>query len=190
MKAKLFHFKCSNKWINEKVLLPKCICFRVRDNLLFLPEKPERASGYRVRATKSRLIRKDPDAGKDWRQEEKGMAEDEVVGWHHQFEGHEFAQALGVGDGQGSLVCCSPRGPKELDTTERLNSWTTKDLGRLQLNFDRVTKEGDTISRRLLLKQKIIRCRTVPDTALPEVSKIPLPTMKGHCVKDHCLPGT
>ena len=50
------------------------------------------------------------------------MTEDEIVGWHYQFEGHEFEQALGVGDGQGSLVCCSPRGCKELDTTERLNS--------------------------------------------------------------------
>ena len=135
MKAKLFHFKCSNKWINEKVLLQKCICFRVWDNLLFLPEKPERASGYSIRATKSRLIRKDPDVGKDWRQEEKGMTEDEIVGWHYQFEGHEFEQALGVGDGQGSLVCCSPRGCKELDTTVRLNSWTTKDLRKATAEF-------------------------------------------------------
>ena len=54
------------------------------------------------------LIGKDPDAGKDWKQEEKGMTEDEMVGWHH--DGHEFEQALGVGDGQGSLVCCSPWG--------------------------------------------------------------------------------
>ena len=71
--------------------------------------------------TKSWLIGKDPDAGKDWRQEEKGMTEDEVVGWHHWLNGHEFEQALGVGDGQGSLVCCSPWGCKESDTTERLN---------------------------------------------------------------------
>ena len=53
-------------------------------------------------------------------QEEKGMTEDEMVGWHHQFNGHEFEQALGVGDGQGSLVCCSSWGRKELDTTEQL----------------------------------------------------------------------
>ena len=72
---------------------------------------------------KSQLIRKALDAGKDWRQEEKGMTEDEIVGWHHRFDGHEFEQALGVGDGQGSLACCSPWGRKELDTTERLN-WT------------------------------------------------------------------
>ena len=66
---------------------------------------------------------KDPDAGKGWRQEEKGMTRDEMVGWHHWLSGHEFEQALGVGDGQGSLVCCSPWGHKELDTTEWLK-WT------------------------------------------------------------------
>ena len=54
-------------------------------------------------------------------QEEKGTTEDETVGWHQQFEGHEFEQALGVGDGQGSLVCCSPWVHKKSDTTERLN---------------------------------------------------------------------
>ena len=56
-------------------------------------------------------------AGKDWRQEEKGMTEDEMVGWHHRLDVHEFEQALGVGDGQGCLACCSPWGFKELDTT-------------------------------------------------------------------------
>ena len=69
------------------------------------------------------LIGKAPDAGKDWRQEEKGTTEDEMVGWHHRLYGHEFEQVLGVGDGQGGLVCCSSWGHKELDTTERLN-WT------------------------------------------------------------------
>ena len=63
---------------------------------------------------------KDADAGKDWRQE-KGTREDEMVGWHHQLNGHEFEQALGAGDGQGSLACCSPWGHKESDTTEWLN---------------------------------------------------------------------
>ena len=62
----------------------------------------------------------DPDAGKDWRQE-KGTIEDEMVGWHHWLDRHEFEQASGVGDGQGSLVCCSPWGRKEWDRTERLN---------------------------------------------------------------------
>ena len=66
---------------------------------------------------------KDPDVGKDWRWEKKGTTEDEMVGWHHQSDGHEFEQAPGVGDGQGSLACCSPWGCKELDTTERLK-WT------------------------------------------------------------------
>ena len=72
---------------------------------------------------KNWLIGKDPDAGKDWRQEEKGMTEDEMIGWHHRLDGHEFEQSLGVGDGQRSLACCSPWGCKELDTTEWLN-WT------------------------------------------------------------------
>ena len=68
------------------------------------------------------LIRKHPDAGKDWRQEEKGTTEDKMVGWHHRLHGHEFEQAPGDGEGQRSLVCCSPGGRKESDTTERLNS--------------------------------------------------------------------
>ena len=74
---------------------------------------------------KNQLIGKDPDAGKDWRQEEKteGMTEDEMAGWHHQLNGHEFEQAPGDGDGQGGLACLSPWGHKESDTTERLN-WT------------------------------------------------------------------
>ena len=72
---------------------------------------------------KNWLIGKNSDAGNKWRQEEKGMTEDEMVGWHHQLDGHEFEQALGVGDGQGSLACCSPWGHKELDVTEWLD-WT------------------------------------------------------------------
>ena len=67
------------------------------------------------------LIWKDPNAGKDWGQEEKGTAEDEMIGWHHQFYGHKFEQVLRVGEEQGSLVCCDPWGHKELDTTEQLN---------------------------------------------------------------------
>ena len=67
---------------------------------------------------KNWLTGKDPDAGKDWRQEEKGMTEDEMIGWHHRLNGHGFEQALGVGDGQGSLACCSPWCCKESDTTE------------------------------------------------------------------------
>ena len=70
---------------------------------------------------KNWLMGKDPDTGKDWRQEEKGMTEDEMVGWHRWLYGHEFEQAPGVGNGQGSLACCSPWGRKESDTTEQLN---------------------------------------------------------------------
>ena len=72
---------------------------------------------------KNWLIGKDLDAGKDWRKEEKGTREDEMVGWNHWLDGHEFEQAPEIGDGQGSLACCSPWGGKELDTTEWL-SWT------------------------------------------------------------------
>ena len=71
---------------------------------------------------KNWFTREDPDAGKDWRQEEKGTTEDEMVWWHHWLmSGHEFEQALGDGEGQGSLACCSPQNHKELDTTEWLN---------------------------------------------------------------------
>ena len=71
---------------------------------------------------KSRLIGKDPDAGKVWGQEEKGMPEDEMVGWHHWLNGHEFEQAPGESEGQGSLACCGPWGHKELDTGEQPNN--------------------------------------------------------------------
>ena len=72
---------------------------------------------------KNWLTWKDPDAGKDWGQEEKGMTEDEMVGWHQWLNGHEFGWTPGVGDGQGGLACCSPWGHKESDMTEQLN-WT------------------------------------------------------------------
>ena len=73
---------------------------------------------------KNWLFGKDPDAGKDWRQEEKGTTENKMVGWHHRLNGHEFEQAPGAGDGQGRLACCKlSMGRKELDTTEQLN-WT------------------------------------------------------------------
>ena len=63
------------------------------------------------------------DAGKDWRQEEKGATEDEIAGWHHRLHGREFEWTLGDGDGQGGLACCDSWDPKESETTERLN-WT------------------------------------------------------------------
>ena len=71
---------------------------------------------------KNWLTGKDPEAGKDWGQEEKRTREYEMVGWHQWLDGHEFEEAPGDGEGQGSLVCCSPWGHKELDTTERLNN--------------------------------------------------------------------
>ena len=70
---------------------------------------------------KNWLLGKDPDAGNDWRQEEKGMTEDEMVGWHHWLDEIEFKQVLGIGDGQGSLACCSPWGCKESDWAPEWN---------------------------------------------------------------------
>ena len=69
------------------------------------------------------LTGKDPDAGRDWGQEEKGTTEDEMAGWHHWLDGREFEWTLGVDDGQGGLVCCNSWGHKESDTTQQLN-WT------------------------------------------------------------------
>ena len=83
---------------------------------------------------KNWLIGKDPDAGKDWRQEKKGTMEDEMVGWHHQLDGHESEQALGVGDGQGSLACCSPWGHKKSNMTEWLN-WLAIGLESFHLSL-------------------------------------------------------
>ena len=77
----------------------------------------------------------DPDAGKNWRQEEKGTTEDKMIGGHHQLNGCEFDQSLGVGNRQGSLVCCSPWGHKESDTTEWLD-WT-------ELKISQAKKEGE-----------------------------------------------
>ena len=98
-----------------------------RSNQSFLKEiSPEYSSERPVLwppGTKNWLIGKYLVAGKDWRQEEKGRTEDELVGWHHWFNGLEFEQASGVGGGQGSLVFCSPWYHKESDTTEALH-WT------------------------------------------------------------------
>ena len=70
---------------------------------------------------KSQTIRKDPEPGKDWRQEEEGMTGGKMVGWNHWLNGHEFEQALGAGDAQGRLTCCRPRSRKASDLTEPLN---------------------------------------------------------------------
>ena len=88
---------------------------------------------------KNWLIGKDPDAGKDWRQEEKEMTEDEMVGWHHQLNGHEFEQAPGVGDGQGSLAFCSG---KKLDTTEQLNWMELKSVIGKSMGLDKKKKKN------------------------------------------------
>ena len=85
------------------------------------------------------LIWKNPDVGKDWRQEEKGMTEDEMAGGHHRLNRHEYEQAPGVGDGQGCLACCSLSGHKELDMTEWLN-WLTAYI--LNLDFDFFFKDA------------------------------------------------
>ena len=69
---------------------------------------------------KSQLIRKDHDAGKEWRQREKRVTEDEMIGWHHWFSGHELGQTPADDEGQGSLECCGPWGPEEADTTHQL----------------------------------------------------------------------
>ena len=104
----------SNQYILKEIN-PECslegLMLKLKTPILWLPD------------VKNLLIWKDPDAGKDWRQEEKGTTEDEMVGWHHWLNGHEFQQAPGAGDGQGGLACCSPWGRKELDMTEWLN-WT------------------------------------------------------------------
>ena len=71
---------------------------------------------------KTQFFRKDPDPGKDWRQEEKGMTEDEMVGWHHWLNGNECEEAPRDGEGQRSLACCTPRSCKESDKTKRLNN--------------------------------------------------------------------
>ena len=78
---------------------------------------------------KSRLIGKDPDAGKDWGQEKKGTTEDEIVGWHYWLDGHEFKQSQGASEGQGSLAWCSPWSGKESDTTEQQQKYMDMYLG-------------------------------------------------------------
>ena len=94
---------------------------------------------------KSWLIEKDPDAGRDWWQEEKGTTEDEMAGWHHQLNGCQFEWTPGVDDGQGGLACCDSWGLKESDMTERLN-WTElngllKHTFSLLYNFHKFTKD-------------------------------------------------
>ena len=86
------------------------------------------------RDAKSWLFWKDPNAGKDWRWEGKGMTENEMVGWHHRLNGHGFRWTPGVGDGQGGLACCGLWGCKESDMTKRLN-WTDNLIDQVFWNF-------------------------------------------------------
>ena len=102
---------------------------------IFIGRTDNEAPILRTPDIKSWLTGKDPDAGKDWRQEDKGTTKDETVGWHHPLDGHEFEQALEDGEGQGSLVCCSPWGCKELDMTEQLNNNSSNKLNTLTCEF-------------------------------------------------------
>ena len=100
------------------------------DVLIFIGRTDAEATVLWPPDVKSQLIREDPDAGKDWRQEEKGTTEDEMAGRHHWLNGHEFEQTPGDGERQGSLVCCSPWGHKESDVTEHLRN---NNKGELQI---------------------------------------------------------
>ena len=106
---------------------------------------------------KSWLIGKDSDAGRDWGQEEKGATEDEMAGWHHRPNGHEFEWTPRIGDGQGGLVCCSSWGGKESNTTEQLN-WTELNRYKWGFNFRSVWLGilSKTTSTVFVLKQKSV----------------------------------
>ena len=119
---------------------------------------------------KNWLTGKDPDAGKDWRQEEKGTTEDEMVGWHHRLDGHEFGQAPGVDDGQRNLACCSPWGCKDSDMTKRL-TWTELRAGEINIAKHTLWKRkiGDLMKNwkytysstpRQILKRNYVTCGT------------------------------
>ena len=116
---------------------------------------------------KSWLIRKDPEAEKDWRQEEKGTTEDEMVGWHHRLDGHEFKEALGVGDWQGGLACYSLWGCKELGTTEWLN-WTEEKQKILRRGGKNIQKN----SKMILMTQIPCWCDHSPSNSESAVSEI------------------
>ena len=104
---------------------------------------------------KSWLTGKDPDAGKDWRQ--KRVTEDEMVGWHHWFSGHELGQTLGDGEGQGGLACCSPCSCKQLDTTWWLNNNKLQTAGSYQVSWAQwlnLLKSDNSILKGLWLPEK------------------------------------
>ena len=103
---------------------------------------------------KSWLIGKDPDAGKDWGQKQKGTTEDEMAGWHHRLDGHEFEWTPGVGNGQGDLACCSSWGGKESDTTERLNWTNGSSISSFLRNFHTVLHSRKSFLNQLFMSRK------------------------------------
>ena len=115
--------------------------------LFHLPKPPH---------AKSWLIGKDPDAGRDWGQEEKGTTEDEMAGWHHQLDGREFEWTPGVGDGQGDLPCCNSWGRKESDTAEQLNWAELWDAGQVcyYLLLSVKCRQEGNLPRRVVLISK------------------------------------
>ena len=130
---------------------------------------------------KSWLIWKAPDAGKDWGLEETGTTEDEMAGWHHWLDGHEFEWTLGVGDGQGGLAYCGLWGRKESDMTERLN-WTELIMFVLSSYFVRVCEKKSLkeLSMRIndpwrKVTPQVLRWRVTPvlDTTLGQVLSPP-----------------
>ena len=106
------------------------------------------------------LIWKDPDAGKDWRQEKKGITGDEMVGWHHQLNGHESEQALGGSEGQGSLVCCRPWGHKESDLTKWLNKNNNNNPSHLSTFLSVPPKRIKTLVA-VIMKGKYNACQSI-----------------------------
>ena len=115
---------------------------------------------------KSWLIGKDPDARRHWGQEEKGTTEDEMAGWHHQLNGHESGWTLGVGDGQGGLVCCDSWGHEELNTTERLIWLSGKECTCNAGDAVQFLGQEDSLQKEIATRSSIIAWR-IPETEKP-----------------------
>ena len=131
----------SNQSILKKIILKKTILKKIFGRTNAKAETPILQPPH----AKSWLIGKDSDAGRDWGQEEKGMTEDEMAGWHHGLDGRESEWTLGDGDGQGDLARCDSWGRKESDTTERLHSLTHSAFFTVQLSHPYMTT-GKTIA--------------------------------------------
>ena len=117
---------------------------------------------------KSQFTGKDPDTWRDWRQEEKGITEDKMVGWHHRLNEHEFQQATGDGEGQGSLACCSPWGRKWSDITEWLNNnkhdWIPE---RDWVLYSTRLEEYQTLTQREIINYNIPNYLTIKTYDIP-----------------------